>query len=174
MSLLTSQPLNPNFLSSNGYRFHIENIPNVNFFVQAINIPGKKIDIALQSTPYLNIPLAGNKIRYNDLTVTFKVDEDLQNFMEIYEWLDALAHTENFDLTKQFIDDNGSLYSDALITLMDNNKNANIRIRVKRVFPISISDIIFSSTNSDEAHIVATATFKYQNIEMEKLFKNVD
>jgi hypothetical protein len=174
MSALQRQPKNPNLLSSTGYRFHIERIPNVNFFCQGINIPGKKIEMSQQSTPLASINLIGNHLKHNDLTVTFKVDEDLQNFLEIYNWLDAAGHPESLENTRQYLNIYDNMYSDCMVTIMDNNKNTNIRMQIINAFPLSISDLIFSSTNTDESHLVATAIFKYERLKIERLERNVN
>ena len=39
MSILDTQPTNKNFLSPLGFRFTIKKAPNLNFFVQSVNIP---------------------------------------------------------------------------------------------------------------------------------------
>lgn len=171
-SPIRSQPRNYNLLSSTGFNFMIKKLPNVNFFTESINIPGKKIYHTDQVTPLVNIPLWGNKLLYNDLTVTFKVDEDFHNYEEISMWLDGLGQpssiAQRYPLdTKERIGE-GKL-SDCIITITTNVKNSNMRFILRDAFPISISDIVFSSTQSNEEHIIATAIFKYMDMKLERV-----
>ena len=40
MAIIDTQPINKNFLSQLGFKFVINKTPNINYFVQSINIPG--------------------------------------------------------------------------------------------------------------------------------------
>ena len=46
---------------------------------------------ATQVTPLRDIPKPGTKLNYEDLTMTFIVDEDLANYQEIHGWLVGLG-----------------------------------------------------------------------------------
>ena len=61
--------------------------------------------VAAAITPVWNgfaaIPLMGDILAYEDLTITFIVDENLENYIEMHTWLTAIGFPEN---TKQFSD----------------------------------------------------------------------
>ena len=168
-----TQPINLNVMHSTGFRFFIKKLPMTNFFTQNINIPGKKITFTTQPTPNHDIPIWGNKLIYNDLTVTFVIDEDLKNYYELSEWLDGIGKPESFR-ERQILNARERIYegilSDCIISIPTNTKNPNIVFTVKDVFPTSISDLVFSSTQTTEEHLVATATFKFASIKMERIF----
>ncbi|MCX6783409.1 MAG: hypothetical protein NTZ20_05525 [Candidatus Levybacteria bacterium] len=168
---IRSQPINLNFLHSTGFRFFVKKLPMTNFFTESINIPGKKITYTTQPTPNHDIPLWGNKLIYNDLTVTFMVDEDLKNYMEISDWLDGIGKPESFDQRKLLVKKERifeGIRSDCIISVTTNTKNPNIVFTIKDAFPTSISDLIFSTSQSSEEHLAATATFKFAGITMER------
>ena len=48
MAVLQDQPTNPQFLSPVGFNFNIRKLPNTNYFVQAVNLPG----VQLGETPF--------------------------------------------------------------------------------------------------------------------------
>lgn len=168
-----NQPTNLNFLHSTGFKFFVKKLPTTNFFTESINIPGKKITVLTQPTPNYNIPLWGNKLIYSDLTVTFKLDEDMKNYFEISEWLDGIGKPESIrerqllNLKDQI---NEGILSDCIINIPTNTKNPNLVITVKDAFPTSISDLVFSSSQTSEEHLIATATFKFASIKMERIF----
>ena len=43
-----------------------------------------------QPTPFKPIPLDGN-LTYNNFTITFLVDENLENYLELHNWMRALG-----------------------------------------------------------------------------------
>lgn len=172
MSALDSQPSNYNFLSSTGFTFFVKKLPTTNFFTESVNIPGRRITTTQQSTPFINISLNGNKMVYNDLTVTFIVDEDLENYLEISTWLDGLGGPESYQQRAELISKNWKgegKESDCIINILTNTKNPNVRVTILDAFPTSLSDFILSSTQTSEEHVVATATFKYKNIKIERV-----
>ena len=173
MPAIQSQPSNINLLSSTGYKFYIKKLPTTNFFVQSFNVPGVKLAFTQQPTPFININYYGDKVEYNDLTVTFSVDEDFRNYTELLEWIEGLGRPASFDerrrLDKREVDQEGKR-SDCTIVLSTNNKSPNIEIQIQDAFPISLSDIIFQSTSTSENHVVATAVFKYVNKTIRKIW----
>ena len=101
MSVIDNTPANKNFLSPLNFRFQIKKAPHVNFFIQKVNIPSIALPNPTVSNPFVNIPYPGEHLRYGDLEISFKVDEDLQNYLEIHNWLVSLGKPENFDQYKQ-------------------------------------------------------------------------
>ena len=85
------------------FRFKILKIPNVEFFVQSVNIPGITLGSAQQTNPLYDIPLPGDKITYASLDMSFLVDENLNNYKEIHDWilgLGFLVIIHNFKIYK--------------------------------------------------------------------------
>lgn len=172
MSVLQTQPQNLNILSSTGFKFSIKKLPTTNFFCQSITVPGLKLAFTEQPTPFININYYGDKVIYNDFTITFAVDEDLRNYREIYEWLEGLGRPVSFEERRE-LDRKESILegkrSDISILIATNTKNPNIQVNIQDAFPISISDLQFSATTRDEAFLVAAAVFKYTNISVQRI-----
>ena len=55
------------------------------------NLPGITLSEAIQNTPFKDISMPGNKLEYEDLSVTFIVDEYLENYTSMHEWLTAFG-----------------------------------------------------------------------------------
>ena len=81
MSAVDNQPSNKNFLSPLGFRFLIKKTPNVNWFVQSVNLPGISLPEAVMQTPFVNIPFSGEQMTFEKLQVTFLVDEDMAKYL---------------------------------------------------------------------------------------------
>ena len=57
------------------------------FFVQTANVPGISLGEAVIPTPYKDIPYVGDKVTYESLTIQFIVDEHLENYIEMHNWM---------------------------------------------------------------------------------------
>jgi hypothetical protein len=84
MSAEDNQPNNINFLGQNGFRFAIKRLPTVNYFCQAVSVPAVSIGAIESPTPFAFVPRPGDRITYEPLTLTFKVDENLQNYSHYF------------------------------------------------------------------------------------------
>jgi hypothetical protein len=148
-------------------RLVIKRLPHVVFFAQSYNIPGLSIGSATQYTALSNKPWPGDKVTFNDFFVTFIVDEDFKNFLEITKWVTDLGHEQSLGQYKRIYESDDGIFSDMTVSLLTNKRNANKRLTMQDAFPYSISDIMLDNSASDGATLTATASFKYQNWIME-------
>lgn len=174
MNIVETTPTNKNFLSPLGFRFFIKKLPNVNFFVQKVNVPG--ISIAQNPTmpnPFTKIPYAGDHLEFNELQITYRVDEDISNYLEIYNWIRGLAFPDNFGeyaaLASKTPTSGEGLKSDASLIITTNGKSPNFECVFEDAFPINISNIDFVTTDETVNYIEATATFLYTQFKISAL-----
>ena len=158
----TNQPDNINFLSPVGFHFSIEDLPGTNWFLTSANLPGITLGEITQPTPFVQAAIPGNDLTFEPLSVTFLVDEDLQNWRELYDWLIGLGFPEQHSQYKTRL-------SDATLVILNSNMNPNYRIIFKDLFPTSVSEILFDSASPDIEGIKATASFRYLNYIYEKV-----
>ena len=86
-SPLNRQPDKLDYSSPTQFRFMINQLPKVQFFTTAANIPDISLGEAVIPTPFKNIPLMGDKLTYGNLEVSFIVDVVwLFLFAAIYIW----------------------------------------------------------------------------------------
>ena len=78
MSTISSQPENFNYFSPIGFKFDVDKLPNVNFFCQSATLPELTLGEATAPNPFRDIPVPGDKILFEELTIRFIVDEELQ------------------------------------------------------------------------------------------------
>jgi hypothetical protein len=172
--LLNDPHLNHNFLSPLNFRFILRRAPATEFFIQKINLPGLKLGAPNFANPFVNVPEPGEHLFYDPLNVTFKVDEDLTNYMEIHKWLKHLGKPKNFEEYREVavevpqISGEG-VKSDISLILMTNIKNPNFSINFIDAFPISLGEIMFDTTTDDIPYLTATATFRYVYYDIESL-----
>jgi len=158
--------MNKNMLSPVGFSFHIKKLPELNFFVQNVTMPGVNLPIFEQPNPFKAIPRIGDHLQYGELIVTFKVNEDLGNYIELYEWLRGLGFPDNYDQYKDLAADNkqltgDGLESDAYLMIMSSAMNPIMRIDFEDVFPTALGDFTMDSRDTGIEYIETTATFKF-------------
>ena len=90
-----SQIENRNFLAPTGFKFNLKRSPKVAFFCNEANIPDLNLGVAIQPNYLRDIPTPGDKIDFGDLSLRFLVDENLENFMEIQNWIRGLGYPES-------------------------------------------------------------------------------
>jgi len=146
---------NRNQLRASQFQFTFHTFPNVEYFVQKVNLPGLSIQPIEQATPLKNVYHAGETLMMDELTVEFLVAEDFQNYMEIYQWLRNLGTPETMS---EYQKPEG--ISGASLHILTNNSNPNKIVDFYNLIPISLSEINFDTMLSDEA-VVATAQFRY-------------
>lgn len=173
-----------NFLKPNGFRFTIKELPKVAYTVQSVNLPGVTLGVANMPTPFIDIPIVGDKMTFGDLNIRFIVSEDLSNYEEIYDWIVAIGFPDSYNQYGRFSGDrlarfpfvktpsggiNIASYSDATLTILDSNNNPKTNIHYYDIFPTSLEALDFDATVSTIDYFVAIASFKYKAFEIEAL-----
>lgn len=165
MTALDQTPSNRNFLSPLNFKFTIKKAPHVNFFIQKVNVPQILLKPPIVSNQFVNVPYPGDHIDYSTLEITFKVDEDLQNYLEIHNWIKQLGKPKDFEgykeiSTKKTWTGDG-IYSDISVMILSSTKMANYEVVYTDAHPMSLSGLVFNTTDTDVNYIEATASFKY-------------
>ena len=162
-----NQPDNINFLSPVGFRFNIEYLPQTNWFLTSVNLPGISLGEVIQPTPLMPTQVPGNDLTWEPLNVTFLVDENLNNWREMYDWLIGIGFPNEYD---EYKDQKAKqIYSDATLTILNSNMVPNYIVQFKDLFPTSLSEVSFDSASGDIEGIKATATFRYLTYSYEKV-----
>lgn len=177
---MTNQISSQSLLPSNGFRFNIKRLPHVNYFTQAISVPGLNMSGGIDvPTPFTNIPLPGGKLIFEPLPIKFRVDEDLRNYQEIFDWLVGLGHPDNFNQTRALeaasqalLSREGAirkLMSDATLILMTAKMNSNVAVTFEDVFPISLTNLDLTTTDTDVEYLECTVVFRYRRFRFDRL-----
>jgi|688.fasta_scaffold00051_17 hypothetical protein len=160
---------NPNFLSQFGYKAIISRIPHLEYFQQSLEIPGLNLGTASIPTPFTRIPFPGN-ITYQPLTLRFKVDENLENWKALFDWMLALGNAKDFQGYRNLANvENGSkftLTSDITISILKSSMNPNKKFVFKDAFPVNVGDLSFNTIDTDINYIESSVTFQYTYYEL--------
>jgi hypothetical protein len=180
MNALVEQPTNLNYLSPLGFKFTLRRLPMVNYFCQSVDIPAISMTPINTPTPVGTLVRPGDKLVYDPLTITFRVDEDMKNYIEMVNWLEGLGHPTSLQQTRDLsrssplstpnnIGSTLTLVSDATLTILTSHKNPGLNAFFSDVLPTSLSALRFNSMANDVDYLEATATFSYRKYTLERI-----
>ena len=101
------------------------------------------------------------------MTIQFLVDENLENYRIVHEWMYGLGFPET---AQQFIDvttdkdnirDMKEQFADGTLRILNSNFNEVAKVKFLDMFPVSLSSLDFDATQTDVNYFTAQATFKY-------------
>ena len=189
-NIQTRQPSKMDYASPVQFRFKCSKLPLVEFFCQSANIPGIGLGETTQDTPLRDIPIPGEKVTYQDLAISFLVDENLNNYKEIHDWIIGIGfpqnHTQFSDLRALSSDrfpgttastaatgtsiakplPESGIYSDATLTILNSKNIAKTEIRFHNIYPTSLGALSYSVQASDVNYLTAAVDFSYMYYEI--------
>ena len=188
-SPLSRQPTVLDYSSPTQFKFGINQLPKVEFFTTAANIPGISLGELVIPTPYKDIPLIGDKVTFENLSKSFIVDEYLENYITIHNWLVGIGFPKNRTQFTNFRSTTAnqptagaggntdigkvgqptadrSFYSDATLTILSNKNNPIVEIRYSDMFPVSLSGLDYNQQATDVEYLTATIDFRYKLYEI--------
>ena len=153
MASLVNQPKNMNPLADVQFKFDIAALPETSFFVQTASLPGISLTPMEIGLPQrTGLALNTGVIQYEELTITFLVDEYLKNWMEVYNWM--LGNPSE---------------TSGVLTILSSSMNPTMEAHFKQLFPISLSALEFDSTTADPTYQQASVSFKYTEYTIKSL-----
>ena len=161
-------PIN-NYLSTGGFAIKIARLPNVEFFSQKVLVPGVTANPVETQTPLRKFYSVPDHLNYADLDLTFIIDENMENYREIYEWLKGIGTPDNleqYDKLKNSVDGD---QSDITIMLFNSHKNPNIEFTFSNAFPIGLTPISLDLAQQDVVYAEATVTMRYDAFDIKKM-----
>ena len=190
-NVINRQPSKLDYASPIQFRFKMNKIPKVEFFVQTANIPGINLGTATVPSPLYDYPVPGDKINYQSLDISFLVDENLNNYKELHDWISGLGFPSNH---QQFADlqatgadrfpgstassvamgskrtpaplAEGGIYSDATLTVLNSKNIAKTEIRFQNVYPTSLGGLSYDIKLADVDYLQAPVSFAYMYYEI--------
>ena len=195
MATVQTQPDKLDYASPTQFRFGIHQLPKVEFFAVSATIPAIALSDVLIPTPFKSIPMMGDQLTFDNLSVSFIVDEYLENFLSIHEWLTAIGFPKNRKQFSEFktnisntpigarstaststdIGDvkaaspNNALFSDATLTILSNKNNPIVNVFFRDLYPVAMTALDYNQGATDVEYLTASIDFAYQIYEIEAI-----
>ena len=187
----TSQPTVQDYATGTQWRLAFNRTPKTTWFCTAANIPGIQLGEAQYPTPMADMVVTGDKLTFETLNITFLVDEELQNYRELWDWIVGIGTpvkhsqwtselfkgdgavrqfgTEDTDPKTKVSYEESNLYSDATLIVYNSKNKAKLNVQFKNMFPTSLSALEYTQEASDVEYFKAAATFRYLYYEFETI-----
>ena len=174
----TSQPTVFDYASGTQWRLAFNRVPKTTWFCTAANLPGITLGEAMYPTPMADINLTGDKLTFETLNITFIVDEELQNYRELWDWIVGIgfpkshsqwtsvlakgAGTTLMSATSEIATAaEAQLYSDATMIIYNSKNIPKLNVNFKDMFPTSLSALEYSQESTDVEYFKAAASFRF-------------
>ena len=157
MASLAEQPKNINYLTGVQFKFELVGYPEVSFFVQAVNLPGlstQAVQMPFPRQPGIQKNLG--VIEFEILSLQFLVDEYLNNYTAIWDWMMAKDASN----------------TSAVLTLLSSHMNPFLAVHFNSIYPIGLSELLFDSSSVEPEYKVATMTMTYKNYTIKRLIND--
>ncbi len=181
MSIIDNLPENYNTLSPISFRFDINRLPNVSYFCQSATLPGLTMAEAERPTPFITHYVPGDKLEIDQLSLTFLVDENMANYIEVFTWMRGLGFPEEYETYRKLAretpettrpsveNSETAVLSDASLFILTNSMNVNKNITFYDIFPTSLGALTFDSASGEITPILAEVTFRARDFEIKNI-----
>ena len=172
---VTSGLNNLNYLQPSAFRLSIDrkHYANLEFFAQTVLHPALSMNPV--EVPYKRIssvPFAGDKLTFTELTCMIIVDENLNSYTEMYNWMTRLVETNEISPTERMSRITSSNYmsqgttADITLSILSSHNNTLRTIKYLDCLPVSLGDMTLESTSGDVQYITFPATFRFSTFEL--------
>ena len=169
------------------FKFQMVKLPTVEFNTIAAQIPDVSLTEMVQPTRLQQLKLPGNDMTFGDLTITFLVDEDLENYRKVHDWMAALAQVDSDTKFQELLSTgqdrmplsqsrgvqsepgkegsatpDGAIFSDAKLLTLTSRNIPKVEITFIDCYPKALSAIELNQNATDVEYITAQVTFGYK------------
>ena len=189
LNALARQPTELDYADPTKFKFSITKLPKVEFFTTAANLPGINLGESIFPTPFKQVPVMGDDLTFDNLEIEFIVDEKLENYRELHQWLVGIGFPKARTQFSSFRKDEAqtfptvesvkgdvtnpgtpsgiqAMFGDATLTVMTSKNNPVMEVRFSDLYPVALGGLAFNQQETDINYLTATATFTYKLYEM--------
>ena len=82
---MSDQPRTNNYLATNFFKLEIDSFPTVTYFCQSVNLPSLTASVVEVPVAGFGIPIKSpvGRYSYENMSVSFLVDENMENWIEV-------------------------------------------------------------------------------------------
>lgn len=150
-----------NYFTPLEFQVTIKRMPHVEFFVQRTAIPSINGSPAIMPTPFNKLNFTPDKLDYSPLELTFIVDENMSNYIEVLNWIKGTTFPEKYTQYRNLAKSPDGITSDITILVLNSHKNPTIKIDFADCIPVSLSEIVLDTTQPDLIYPEATVVLAY-------------
>mgnify|MGYP000082153059 FL=1 len=160
----------PSYLAPTAFKVAVdrEKYPNIQFFAQQIQHPSMDLNPVEQSYRRIGaVSLPGDTLSFGTLEMDVLMDEKMNVYQEIYEWMERLVETKHRANTGRLYGDPDTLstYCDIRVSVLSSHNNVSRVLKYVNAMPSSLGNITFASTQEGQ-YITFPVSFKFDYFEL--------
>jgi len=159
---------NLNYLQPNAFKLTIDHkhFQNLEFFCQTVVHPSMSSNpVEMPYKRITSVPFTGDKLTFSELTAMIIVDENLNAYTEMYNWLQRTIEQEDTTAINR-TSSKPPTYADITLSILSSHNNKVRQIRYIDSMPVSLGDMQLESTSGDLSFITFPATFRFSYFEL--------
>jgi hypothetical protein len=142
-----------------------KNYGNLEFFVQSVSHPGATNPAIETSYKRISsVPQPGGQMEYGELTMDVMLDEDMNSYTEMYNWMLRLVNIEQ--VVSRRVSDQPT-YADIKVIALTGHNNPNKTFTYVDCIPVAIGDIRFEAQNQSVEFVTFPASFRFSYFNIE-------
>ena len=174
MAAIDRNPISTNLVNPLQFVFNLKRAPALTYFCSGVKLPYVSVTPALVNSPSLEVAFPGDHITYSPITISFKVDENFQNWQEILNWMNGITNPDGEEQTYTQLEHAGqwspySIYSDVGVIQLDSQNNPLLEWTFERAFPIALSGPELITTTDNIVFLESTTMLKYTRFKIKRL-----
>ena len=109
------------------------------------------------------LPIPGESLTFNELQTNIILDENLEGYSEMYNWILRLINSNMGSGGRGSIstDTRTPTYADITLSILSSHNNQTKQVRYLDCIPTSLGDIQFESTADGQSFITFAASFRF-------------
>jgi len=161
-------------MNTQSFQIDIPLAPSVNEWVQSVSLPGITLGEASLENPFIRQPEPGDKLIFSPLSFSFIVDEQMKNFIEMYNWMTALGFPENlqqYGVMPHQVNrvSDKDVTCDITILVYNNQTKPILKFTMFGCFPIALGDMPLNVAGTDSETPICTGDIMYRNYVIESI-----
>ena len=160
-----------NFLQNNSYQLILPRFPHVQYFATDFVLPEITMPPAYASTPYTDLKFAGDKPVFGNMTFNFMLDDTMQNYQEVFDWLNSIGFADSHESYKNYPNKNASQplgEQDVKVVVLSSKSNPIRSLTFFDAIPVALSGFPMTSQDQQTNYVKASLTMSYTRFEFDK------
>lgn len=140
---------------------------NFEFFAQTFNHPGLAVNApALPTRRLTNVSIPGDSLTFDELTFDVLADEDMNSYIEIFNWLKQGVEENYKTPTERDINAAYIHEADITVNILSSHNNTTRVIKYADCVPTSVGTLSMLATSTDTTPITFPVTFRTSYFEI--------
>lgn len=152
------------FLSPLNFKFELKKLPNFVQYVQKVDFPSVEAGRTPgMPNPFQTIDIPGEHMKFDELHVTFKVNDSMSDYLEIFNWIQGIGKPHDYSQYAALYNapQGEGVEVDASLIILNSALEPNIRYDFINLYPYRLTGFELDTTLTEVEFVTATVSFTY-------------